>query len=85
MDRHRRPKARTGYLVTDDQFQADYLQDWTAFDLIGGSIDSRSRRDWGYLIGSWRHASVGIEARFWFTPYRFWAEPRDGLGSFTCE
>jgi hypothetical protein len=77
--------ARTGYLVTDDQFQADYLQDWTAFDLIGGSIDSRSLRDWGYLIGSWRQASVGIEAGFWFTPYRFWAEPRDGLGSFTCE
>ena len=76
--------ARTGYLVTDDEFQADYFQDWTGLDLIGGSIDMRSLRDWGYVIGSWRQASVGIEAGFWFTPYRFWAEPPEGLGSFTC-
>jgi hypothetical protein len=76
--------ARTGYLVTDDAFQADYFQDWTGIDLIGGSVDARSLRDWGYVIGSWRQASVGIEAGFWFTPYRFWAEPRDGLGGFTC-
>jgi hypothetical protein len=76
--------ARTGYLVTDDEFQADYFQDWTAFDLVGGSIDSRSLRDWGYIVGSWRQASVGIEAGFWFSPYRFWADPLDGAGGFTC-
>lgn len=77
-------EGRTAYLVTDDDFQADYFQDWTAFDLIGGSIDARSLRDWGYVIGSWQQASVGIEAGFWFTPYRFWAEPREGAGGFTC-
>jgi hypothetical protein len=27
---------------------------------------------------------VGNKGGFWFTPYRFWAEPRDGLGSVTC-
>ena len=47
-------------------------------------FDERSLRDWGYVIGSWRQASTGIRAGFWFTPYRFWAEPRDGLGSVTC-
>jgi DUF218 domain len=77
-------EARTAYLVTDDEFQADYLQDWTGLDLVGGSIDTRSLRDWGYVIGTWRQASLGIEAGFWFTPYRFWAEPREGLGSFSC-
>jgi DUF218 domain len=87
--------ARTGYLVTDDEFQSDYFQDWTGFNLIAGSLDARSLRDWGYLVGSWRQASVGIEAGFWFTPYRFWAEPQTArpygpapppvsLGSFTC-
>jgi hypothetical protein len=76
--------GRTAYLVTDDAFQADYFQDWTGFDLIGGSLDARSLRDWGYIIGSWRQASVGIEAGSWFSPYRFWAEPREGLGSFSC-
>ena len=77
-------KARTGYLVTDDEVQADYFQDWTSLNLVGGSIDDRSLRDWGYVIGSWRQASVGIHAGFWFTPFRFWAEPASGLGSFTC-
>jgi hypothetical protein len=76
--------ARNAYLVTDDEFQADYFQDWTGMNLIGGSVDQRSLRDWGYVIGAWRQASVGIEAGFWFTPYRFWAEPRDGLGGLTC-
>ena len=76
--------GRTAYVVTDDGLQADYLQEWTLFDVIGGSIDQRALRDWGYLIGSWRQASVGIDAGFWFTPYRFWVAPRDGLGSFSC-
>jgi hypothetical protein len=90
--------ARTAYLVTDEGMQADYFQDETAFDLIGGSIDQRSLRDWGYVIGSWRQASVGPDTPtgFWFTPYRFWAEPGHvggrpppqapgaGLGSVTC-
>lgn len=76
--------ARAAYLLTDDGIQAEYFQDWTAFELILGSIDQRSLRDWGYVIGSWRQASVGTAQGFWFTPYRFWAEPRDGLGSVTC-
>jgi hypothetical protein len=77
--------GRVAYLLTDDQLQADYFQDASLFDYMGGSIDQRSLRDWGYVIGSWRQASVGIDAGFWFTPYRFWAERRDGAGSFTCE
>lgn len=76
--------ARTAYVITDDGLQAGYLQDATAFWLIGGEIDQRALRDWGYLIGSWHQASVGIDAGFWFTPYRFWGEPPDALGSFTC-
>jgi hypothetical protein len=76
--------ARTAYVVTDDGLQAGYLQDLTAFWIIGGEIDQRSLRDWGYLLGSWHQASVGIDAGFWFTPYRFWGEPESGLGSFTC-
>jgi hypothetical protein len=76
--------ARTAYVVTDDGLQAGYLQDFTAFWIIGGEIDQRALRDWGYLLGSWRQASVGIDAGFWFTPYRFWGERADGLGSFTC-
>jgi hypothetical protein len=77
--------ARAGYVVTDDWIQSDYLQDWNGFELLLGSIDHRSRRDFGYVIGSWRQASEGMmNAGFWFTPYRFWAEPRDGLGSLTC-
>ncbi len=76
--------ARTAYVVTDDGLQSVYLQEWTAFELLGGSIDQRARRDWGYLVGSWRQASRGMDAGFWFTPYRFWADPEDGLGSFHC-
>ena len=76
--------ARAAYLVTDPGIQADYFQDWSGFELVLGSIDQRSLRDWGYVIGSWRQASVGTHVGFWFTPYRFWAEPRDGLGSLTC-
>jgi hypothetical protein len=76
--------ARVGYLVTDDGVQADYFQDWTGLNLLAESLDARSARDWGYVVGSWRQASVGINAGFWFTPYRFWAEPRPGWGSFTC-
>jgi hypothetical protein len=34
------------------------------------------------LIGSWRQASVGINAGFWYTPYRFWADPRHH--DFSC-
>lgn len=76
--------GRDAYLVTDNGFQADYFQEWTGFDTIGGSIDARSMRDWGYLVGAWRQASVGIASGFWYTPYRFWAEPKAGVGSFTC-
>ncbi|MGZ3422845.1 MAG: YdcF family protein [Polyangiales bacterium] len=76
--------GRTGYVVTDG-LQAGYLQEWTLFDLIGGSIDQRALRDWGYLLGSFRQASVGANFGFWLTPYRFWAAPREGLGSLTCD
>jgi hypothetical protein len=76
--------ARTGYIVTSDGLQAAYLQEYTAFSAIGGSIDQRALRDWGYLLGAWRQASVGIDAGFWFTPYRFWGEPEAGLGSAAC-
>jgi hypothetical protein len=76
--------GRSGYVVTAG-LQAGYLQEWTLFDLVGGSIDQRSLRDWGYLVGSFRQASVGTSFGFWLTPYRFWAAPRDGLGSLTCD
>jgi hypothetical protein len=76
--------GRTAYVVTDDGWQSDYLEEWNLFSLIGGSIDQRSIRDFGYLVGSWRRASIGARFGFWYTPYRFWAEPREGLGSFTC-
>ncbi|MDB4938340.1 MAG: hypothetical protein JWP87_5312 [Labilithrix sp.] len=76
--------ARAGYLLTDDWLQADYLQDTSGFEYLMGTPDQRSLRDWGYVMGSWRQASIGIDAGFWLTPYRFWAEPRDGLGSVTC-
>lgn len=76
--------ARFAYLVSDDFLQSKYMQEWTIFDLIGGSIDQRSLRDFGYLVGAWRQASRGMDAGFWYTPYRFWAEPRSGHGSFTC-
>jgi hypothetical protein len=76
--------GRTAYVVTDDFLQSRYLEEWTAFDFIWGSIDQRSLRDFGYLLGSFRRASVGMKAGFWYTPFRFWAEPANGLGSFTC-
>jgi hypothetical protein len=76
--------ARAAYLLTDDWLQSEYLQDTSGFEYLMGTPDQRSLRDWGYLMGSWRQASIGINAGFWLTPYRFWAEPRDGLGSATC-
>jgi hypothetical protein len=76
--------ARAAYLLTDDWLQSTYLQDATGFELLLGTPDQRSLRDWGYVMGSWRQASIGIDAGFWFTPYRFWAEPKDALGSMTC-
>ncbi|MBI2390350.1 MAG: YdcF family protein [Deltaproteobacteria bacterium] len=75
--------GRAAYVVTDS-LQANYLQDWTTIDLFGGGIDQRSLRDWGYLLGSWRQASVGARFGFWLTPFRFWAEPEDELGGATC-
>jgi hypothetical protein len=76
--------GRTAYVVTSDGLQAQYLQEWSVFSLVGGSIDARALRDWGYLLGSWRQASEGIDAGFWFTPYRFWGEPTPGLGEAAC-
>lgn len=76
--------GRAGYLLTDDGIQSEYFQDWNGFELLLGSVDQRAMRDWGYLLGSWRQASSGIRSGFWFTPYRFWAEPREALGSVTC-
>jgi hypothetical protein len=76
--------ARTGYIVTDDGLQRQYLEDYGGFEWIGGSIDDRAQRDWGYLLGTWRRASIGMNAGFWYSPYRFWAERRDGAGGFTC-
>ena len=76
--------ARAAYLLTDDWLQSTYLQDATGFEYLMGTPDQRSLRDWGYVMGSWRQASVGIDAGFWFTPYRFWAEPKDGVGGMTC-
>ncbi len=74
--------GRTAYIVTDDTLQATYLQEWTVFNLVAGSIDQRSLRDWGYLLGSWRQASTPAAFGFWYTPYRFWADAR--LRDFTC-
>ena len=76
--------ARAAYLLTDDWIQSTYLQDATGFEFLMGTPDQRSIRDWGYVMGSWRQASIGLDAGFWFTPYRFWAEPKDDLGSMTC-
>ena len=75
--------GRTSYIVTDDSFQSIYLQEHTLFDAFGGSVDQRALRDFHHLIGSWRQASIGIDAGFWYTPYRFWADAR--LRDFTCE
>lgn len=68
--------GRTAYIVTDDALQAAYLQEHTVFDWVGGSIDQRSLRDFHHLLGSWRQASRGMDAGFWYTPYRFWADER---------
>ena len=76
--------GRTAYLVTDDGLQADYLQEWTFFDLIGGSIDQRSLRDFRFLLGSYRQASRNMNAGFWYTPYRFWADPDPSIRGLTC-
>jgi len=76
--------GRTAYIVTDEGLQSAYLEEWTLFNLLSGSLDQRALRDFGYIIGSFRRASVGDTSGFWFTPYRFWAEPRPGLGDFTC-
>ncbi len=67
--------ARVGYVVTDSALQSDYLGDFTLFDAIGGSVDQRSLRDFGGLLGAWRRASRGVLGGFWYTPYRFWADP----------
>ncbi len=75
--------GRTSYIVTDDLFQGVYLQEWTLFNMFGGSIDQRALRDFHHLIGSWRQASIGMDAGFWYTPYRFWADAR--LRDFTCD
>ncbi len=72
------------YVVTDDGLQSGYLHEWNVFHLLGGSIDQRSLRDFGHLLGAWRQASVGMPAGFWFTPFRFWAEPPEALGGFSC-
>lgn len=76
--------GRAAYLLTDSGIQAEYFQDWSGFELVLGSIDQRSLRDWGYVLGSWRQASSGTKSGFWFTPYRFWAEPRHEFRSVTC-
>jgi hypothetical protein len=76
--------GRTAYLLTDDGLQSGYLQEWTFFDAFGGSIDQRSLRDWGYLLGAFRQASEGIDAGFWYSPYRFWARGKTEASSFTC-
>lgn len=73
--------GRAAYVVTTG-IQVGYLQEWTTWDLIGGSIDQRSLRDFGYLVGSYRQASVGVEFGFWLTPYRFWADPH--MADATC-
>ncbi|MBI2393686.1 MAG: YdcF family protein [Deltaproteobacteria bacterium] len=75
--------GRSAYVVTTG-IQVGYRQEWTTFDWIGGSIDQRSLRDFGYVVGSFRQASVGVDHGFWLTPYRFFAEPKDGLGGVTC-
>ena len=74
--------GRSAYVVTTGM-QVGYLEEWTTWNLIGGSIDQRSLRDFGSLVGSFRRASVGADYGFWLTPYRFWAD--DKLGSATCD
>ena len=76
--------ARTGYVVTDDGLQRDYLEEFSGFELVFGSLDQRSLRDWHQLVGTWRRAAAGPNVGVWYSPYRFWAEPREGAGSLTC-
>jgi len=73
--------GRSAYVVTTG-IQVGYMQEWTMWDLVGGSIDQRSLRDFGFIAGSYRQASVGANFGFWLTPYRFWADDR--LGNLTC-
>lgn len=73
--------GRTAYVVTTG-IQVGYMQEWTTWDLIGGSIDQRSLRDFGFLVGSYRQASVGADFGFWLTPYRFWHD--DKHSDATC-
>lgn len=75
--------GRTAYVVTDPFLQSTYLGDFTFFDFLGGSMDQRSLRDFGHLLGAWRRASVGTPGGFWFTPYRFWADPGE-VGRLAC-
>jgi hypothetical protein len=75
--------GRTAYVVTDPFLQSTYLGDFTFFDVLGGSMDQRSLRDFGHLLGAWRRASVGTPGGFWFTPHRFWADPGEA-GRLTC-
>lgn len=73
--------GRSAYLVTTG-IQVGYLQEWTTWDLIGGSIDQRSMRDFGFVSWSYRQASVGADFGFWLTPYRFWHDEK--LANATC-
>jgi hypothetical protein len=75
--------GREAYIVLSG-LQVGYLQEWSAFDLLGSSLDARSLRDFGFLPGSWRQASSGLDAGFWYTPYRFWAGPTDAIRNLTC-
>jgi len=75
--------GREAYIVISG-LQVGYLQEWSLFDLLGSSLDARSLRDFGFLPGSWRQASTGLDAGFWYTPYRFWAGPTDQVRNLTC-
>ncbi len=75
--------GRAAYIVLSG-LQVGYLQEWSLFDLLGSSLDARSLRDFGFLPGSWRQASTGLAAGFWYTPYRFWAGPTDEVRDLTC-
>ena len=75
--------GRTAYIVISG-LQVGYLQEWSLFDFLGSSLDARSLRDFGFLPGAWRQASTGLDAGFWYTPYRFWAGPTDEVRNLTC-
>ena len=82
-----REKGRSMLLALADKLHAQQGPDeWSEalFAMARMARQARSLGDWGYILGSWRQASLGVEAGFWFTPFRFWAEPETGLGSFTC-